>query len=249
MDVPELHLSVTNPPGYRPRLLVVEDDEPIRVMLVQTLSEAGYRTIACANGLEGLAAAARMRPDLIVLDLVLPVLHGFDFTRRYRRTPPPHAPIVVITAAQPAAAAVARSLGAAAILRKPFEIEHLMEVIAAQLRRRAADQASSGAGGESSRGAESVATAAAAGPGQPATAEPAAGGEAVGAYTYTNARGMPFFLHAKDVVFPNGRTHRQYSFAAHPKPGQTLDALPAGHRVVEDPRTGRPYLRRDTPAD
>ena len=64
------------------------------------------------------------------------------------------------------------------------------------------------------------------------------------ASTHTNARGISYFLHAKDVRLRNGRPHRLYYFARTPNTRDTvLTTLPDGFRAVENHRTGIPYLR------
>ena len=53
-----------------------------------------------------------------------------------------------------------------------------------------------------------------------------------------------FDLHGKDVTLQGGRKQRIHYFAREAKPGEALDAVPAGHEVVENPRTGLPFLKR-----
>ncbi len=85
-----------NPPC---RVLVVEDDPPTREMIVRMLEKGGWLVDEAENGLIGLQRIAEHRPVLILLDLMMPVMDGFEFVRELRRAsnePPP--PIVVITA-------------------------------------------------------------------------------------------------------------------------------------------------------
>jgi hypothetical protein len=64
------------------------------------------------------------------------------------------------------------------------------------------------------------------------------------AYTHTAADGRTYTLHGKTVVLPGGRRQPVSWFARRATPGAVLDALPAGYRVAESPRTRRPSLRK-----
>jgi CheY-like chemotaxis protein len=68
-------------------ILVVDDDPNARLLLRTLLTHAGHRVIEAANGAEGLSAAARDRPDLIVLDLSMPSMGGAEFVRALRSDP------------------------------------------------------------------------------------------------------------------------------------------------------------------
>jgi hypothetical protein len=61
-------------------------------------------------------------------------------------------------------------------------------------------------------------------------------------YRYENRKGQAYYLHGKEVTLRNGRKQRIFYFAREPKAGEALDALPAGREVVENPRTGLPFL-------
>jgi hypothetical protein len=62
-------------------------------------------------------------------------------------------------------------------------------------------------------------------------------------YSYKNSREQTYYLHGKEVTLQNGRTQQIYYFARAPKAGEALDALPAGRAIVENPRTGLPFLK------
>ena len=62
-------------------------------------------------------------------------------------------------------------------------------------------------------------------------------------YTHTNRKGQTSSLHGKEVTLQNGRKQQIYYFAREPKTGEALDALPAGRAIVENPRTGLPFLK------
>jgi adenylate cyclase len=87
-------------PGARAaRILVVEDDQPSRDVLRQMLTRAGYAVAEATNGREGLARLEESPVDLVLLDLMMPEMNGFDFIRHARRSPAHgRLPIVVVTA-------------------------------------------------------------------------------------------------------------------------------------------------------
>ena len=80
------------------RILVVEDHEDNRQILRDLLASAGYDMIEAGNGEDGVAAAAAERPDLILMDIQLPILDGYEATRRIKAEPDLKAiPIIVVT--------------------------------------------------------------------------------------------------------------------------------------------------------
>lgn len=64
------------------------------------------------------------------------------------------------------------------------------------------------------------------------------------AYSYTNSKGVTYYLHSKEVTLRGGRQQRIYYFAKQEKPGETVDQLPAGFQVNENQRNGFPTLKR-----
>ena len=67
-------------------------------------------------------------------------------------------------------------------------------------------------------------------------------------YRYENTKGQTYSLHGKEVTLQNGRRQQIYYFARAPKAGEALDALPPGRAVVENSRTGLPFLKGTGPA-
>jgi CheY-like chemotaxis protein len=131
--------SIPRPPGGPPRVLVVDDEPSVRQAVAAVLREEGYDARAAANGAEGLAYARTWRPDVVLLDLVMPYMHGWAFAEAYHRLPGPHAPIVAMTGFPPAAAdRAAAELGAVEVLPKPLDVERLLETVGYLARYRAA---------------------------------------------------------------------------------------------------------------
>lgn len=109
-------------------VLVLEDDNAIREMIVSLLQDEGYRVLGAATGLEGLTVVQQSRPDLILLDLYLPVMNGKEFARELARREI-HIPMIVVSAAIEAEE-WAEAVGAVACLSKPFELEDLTNAVA-----------------------------------------------------------------------------------------------------------------------
>jgi CheY-like chemotaxis protein len=113
-------------------VLVVDDDENIRQIVCLCLSDEGYSVSEAANGEAALAAITDVQPGLILLDLRMPVMDGWEFARRYRLTPEPHAPIVAFVAALNASQDCA-DVEPATILTKPFDLDDLLAAVRSQL--------------------------------------------------------------------------------------------------------------------
>jgi hypothetical protein len=62
-------------------------------------------------------------------------------------------------------------------------------------------------------------------------------------YSYQNSKGQTYYLHGKEVTLQNNRKQRIFYFAREAKPGEALDAIPTGKEVIENPRTGLPFLK------
>jgi two-component system chemotaxis response regulator CheY len=112
------------------RILVVDDDESIRQVVKLFLEDEGFEVRTAANGLAALASVADYPPDIILLDLRMPVMSGFEFAERYRAGPCPHAPIVVFVATVHAEHD-RRSIAAASVLEKPFDLDDLLRAVSA----------------------------------------------------------------------------------------------------------------------
>jgi two-component system response regulator MprA len=111
------------------RILVIDDDESIRDFVHTALADAGYDVVEAADGATALDLVGTSQPDVILLDMLMPRMDGWEFARLYHETPGPHAPIVVVTAARDAAAR-ASQINATTSLAKPFRLDALFACIA-----------------------------------------------------------------------------------------------------------------------
>ncbi len=66
-------------------------------------------------------------------------------------------------------------------------------------------------------------------------------------YSYQNSKGQTYYLHGKEVTLQNGRKQQIFFFSRTAKPGEALDALPPGKEIIENPRTGLPFLKGAAP--
>ena len=116
------------------RVLVVEDDSYIRQLTIQVLEDEGYAVMAARNGAEALEAVRSTAPELILLDLMMPVLDGVAFLEKCRQLPGCRdVPIVVMSAAG-MRGRYAR-LDVEAWIDKPFDLDVLIGVVGQTLQR------------------------------------------------------------------------------------------------------------------
>ena len=110
------------------RILVADDDPLLRALLVHRLSAEGYETCVAEDGAEALRAIETQKPDLVVLDALMPVMDGFEVLRRLKTTRISEAPVIMLTALKREQDVVgALQLGAADYLVKPFIPDELAE--------------------------------------------------------------------------------------------------------------------------
>ena len=111
-------------------ILLVEDDPYIREFLALMLNEEGFRTAEAANGGEALRLAAHQQPSLVVSDIMMPVLNGYDLVMRLRQDATLcTVPVILMTAAHGVPPVDVP------LVRKPFDIDRLLAVIRDQLAR------------------------------------------------------------------------------------------------------------------
>lgn len=109
--------------GDGPTLLVVDDEPEINKLVARIFEKRGYRVIAALDGAEALLAVQRDRPDLVILDLNLPKIDGWEVCRRLKSDPATRdIPIVMLTAAHANVddAEIGLGLGADEYVAKPF---------------------------------------------------------------------------------------------------------------------------------
>ena len=125
----------------RQRILIIEDERALTDVLTYNFQREGYETILAHDGKEGLRKAQTLLPDIIVLDLMLPVMNGLEVCRELRAGEQTrHMPILMLTAkAEETDQVVGFSLGADDYVTKPFSIKVQVQRIKALQRRREAE--------------------------------------------------------------------------------------------------------------
>ncbi len=117
------------------RILIVEDEAVIRKAIRMACEKEGYEVVEAENGTEGLHLSESSRPDLILLDLMLPDISGFDVCREVRKTGS-GVPIIILSAkTEEIDIVVGLEIGADDYITKPFRARELLARIAAHLRR------------------------------------------------------------------------------------------------------------------
>ena len=113
------------------RILVIEDTEDNRQIVRDLLESAGYELIEALDGIEGVAAAERESPDLILMDIQLPGIDGYEATRRIRAVPGlAKVPIIAVTSyALSGDEAKTRAAGCDGYVAKPFSPRQLLAKI------------------------------------------------------------------------------------------------------------------------
>jgi CheY-like chemotaxis protein len=117
--------------GKGPLVLIVDDVQDNRTVYVLFLKFSGYRVAEAENGVEALRQAESLMPDVIVMDLSLPVMDGWEATRRLKKDPrTKKIPVVVLTGhALPEHAQAAREAGCDLVITKPCLPDQLMDAI------------------------------------------------------------------------------------------------------------------------
>lgn len=113
------------------RVLVVDDEDIITLGLANLLGRQGYEVTTAASGQEAIAAIAAARPDIVVLDVLMPDRDGYDICETIRRGDAGHDIAIVLmgTASRPSEIGKALALGAASYLAKPFSANELIAVV------------------------------------------------------------------------------------------------------------------------
>lgn len=112
------------------RVLVIDDDLPLRGMLAAALRQNGFQVLLAGDGAEGQRALMIHHPDMILLDLAMPDVNGWDFLQRLKETG--HlgkTPIIVVSAHLRVDPQAVLQMGVSAILPKPFNLPDLIDLI------------------------------------------------------------------------------------------------------------------------
>ena len=131
-----IHISHKNPGGevVTDKILIVEDDKNIAQLLTLYIEKWGYETRICGSGSHALEVFPEFAPDLVLLDIMLPVLNGWDVLAEIRRTS--KIPVIMITARGDTEDKVkGLEMGADDYIAKPFEMKEVMARINAVMRR------------------------------------------------------------------------------------------------------------------
>jgi diguanylate cyclase (GGDEF)-like protein len=118
-------------------ILVVDDSPFDRAFLVELLSHQQHRVLEANHGADALAWFRKQRPDLVITDIMLPAMDGFEFVRRVRSDPATATiPIIIFTAEynRPEATALAQSCGISSVLTKPCKAAHILRMVEESLR-------------------------------------------------------------------------------------------------------------------
>jgi len=127
-----------------PKILVVDDEEHIVMILKDSLEFSGFQVVTAPDGSEALLAVEREKPELIVLDVGMPKLDGWEVCRRLKTDPKTqNIPVIILTAyAQTSDQRKGFQLGADRFITKPCDLTYLVEEINALLAQRKKNQAS-----------------------------------------------------------------------------------------------------------
>lgn len=119
------------------RILIVEDEGDLSEVMTYNLTREGYRVLSAANGADGLRLALEKKPDLILLDLMLPDIDGLELCRRVRLSPETAGTAVIMVTAKGEETDIVLGLGVGAddYIPKPFGVKELIARVKAVLRR------------------------------------------------------------------------------------------------------------------
>lgn len=108
------------------RILVVDDEPPIREFLVLILTDLGYEVCAAINGRDAIRLATEQRPDLVISDVMMPLMSGPELCRWLKRELRPPPPVILTSSIDGHLAAGA---GADAFVPKPFDLDELERIV------------------------------------------------------------------------------------------------------------------------
>ena len=116
-------------------ILIIEDQKPLRNLYRSVLRQFNHETVFVTTGEAGVETALRERPDLIILDLLLPGISGTEVAQRLRKLGIlPDVPLIITTALNEIDAhSIANSLNATAVLNKPFSVNSILNTVSSAL--------------------------------------------------------------------------------------------------------------------
>jgi CheY-like chemotaxis protein len=107
-------------------VLVVDDELDIAEAVKSILEDEGYQVVVCANGREALQRLEQTRPDLAIVDIMMPVMNGFETIKAIRKNPDyAQLPVLIMSAIDPSVKP--QEFDSAAFLKKPFSLRDLLE--------------------------------------------------------------------------------------------------------------------------
>ena len=109
-------------------ILVCEDDDNLR-QLIRVVIGSGYHLVEAGDGDEALVLASEHRPDLVILDLMMPRMSGLDVLKQLRASAATDGMHILVMSAWPDAETASRMAGADAVLQKPFELDALTSLV------------------------------------------------------------------------------------------------------------------------
>ena len=120
------------------KVLVVDDEESLRMIVAKAFTDRGFSVLSADNGLDGYALAVKERPDIVILDLLMPGMLGFEVCRRIREDKSFDRTVVIITSAKSYKPDIDKTteLGADAFVMKPADIDELISLAQDKLSRR-----------------------------------------------------------------------------------------------------------------
>ncbi len=140
-ELPEIRKSedyqhIIGVKGKQPKILVVDDRGENRIVLVDLLSPMGFEVMEAVHGREGIEKASEFQPDLIFMDLVMPVMDGFEATRRIRNTPElNHIKVIVLSASSSLSPReIIVKSGCDDFIPKPVQVPIIFRVLKAHLK-------------------------------------------------------------------------------------------------------------------
>lgn len=124
--------------GKQIKALIVDDEDSLRKLMVLRFEQEGFNVISADNGKDGLRLAEEEKPQVVILDILMPGMHGFEVIQRIRSNPALDKTVVVMTSAKSYKPDIdaARKLGADDYCIKPTDFDELMNVVRHHLQHR-----------------------------------------------------------------------------------------------------------------